>query len=245
MNSVFLTPRAMVPIRKFFGKLKRKYWSHRFRHMNNEEIFTEIYRRRLWGRHSNYKFDSGTGSHDADLIDKYVQSVIEFIGPKIQQMSAIDVGCGDFEVGKNIYFYFKEYLAVDVNSQLIKYNATEYKNPNLNFEVLDATNQLIPEFDVVFIRQVLQHLSNKSIQDLIINLPKDFHYLIVTEHLPNKDFYPNLDIETGFQTRLIKNSGVILHEPPFMFKNLDFKKICEVPVTDGLITTFIYINNTF
>ena len=55
-----------------------------------------------------------------------------------------------------------------------------------------------------------------------------YKYLVITEHIPDGNFTPNLDILTGPYIRIIKNSGVELTEPPFNLKVKSKKNICNI-----------------
>ena len=49
--------------------------------------------------------------------------------------------------------------------------------------------------------------------------------MLLTEHIPDGKFHPNLDIISGQGIRLKKNSGLDLFSPPF---NLKVKKVTEI-----------------
>jgi hypothetical protein len=99
----------------------------------------------------------------------------------------------------------------------------------------------IPTGDVLILRQVLQHLSNDDISAFTQSIPRDFSYLLLTEHLPSdNDFIANRDKVSGPDIRLGIGSGVVLTKPPF---NLDFKsetKLLSVPQLGGSIVTTLY-----
>lgn len=77
--------------------------------------------------------------------------------------------------------------------------------------------------DVIFIRQVLQHLSNAEIGKFVRNIQGKFRFLVVTESMSKSMFFsPNKDIDTGPGIRIHKKSGVVLEKPPF---NLQFSKV--------------------
>jgi hypothetical protein len=154
--------------------------------------------------------------------------------------SVADVGCGDFIVGKQTVELFKKYYAIDVASELIQFHKDNNTRDNLEFVKLDITSDELPNVNIVIARQCLQHLSNNQIDKFLTNLPRDLRYLIVSEHVPSRSFQSNIDIKTGHETRLVKNSGVVLHEHPF---NLKFRKIdviCRVDDSDGTIVTTCY-----
>jgi hypothetical protein len=100
----------------------------------------------------------------------------------------------------------------------------------------------LPPGDVVFIRQVLQHLSNNDIA-LVISKLTQYRVLVVTEHLPpNNDFVPNVDISNGAHIRLqgTFSSGVVLTAPPFNLVPKHERVLCEVDGYGGVIRTTAY-----
>ena len=115
---------------------------------------------------------------------------------------------------------------------------------NLRFEVLDIVRDPLPEGDVVFIRQVFQHLSNAHIAAVIRKLHRCPRW-IVTEHLPaGSDFVANLDKHPGLNIRLdapeAGGSGVVLTAPPFNIRPAGEQILCEVPSYGGVIRTTAY-----
>lgn len=88
----------------------------------------------------------------------------------------------------------------------------------------------LPVGDVVFIRQVFQHLSNEQILK-VANKLYQYKFLILSESLPKDDFTPNIDKAVGGHTRIdgdIK-SGIILTVPPFNLLLKSERIICTVP----------------
>ena len=100
----------------------------------------------------------------------------------------------------------------------------------------------LPNVDIVIARQCLQHLSSNQILQFLSNLPNDLRYLIVSEHVPSRSFQSNIDIQTGHETRLVKGSGVVLHEHPFNIKFTQKDIICCVEDSNGTIMTTCYEN---
>jgi hypothetical protein len=66
---------------------------------------------------------------------------------------------------------------------------------------------------------VLQHLSNAQISRVLEQLSA-FRYVLVAEHHPARLFKPNLDKDTGADTRIDFDSGVYLEHLPFSVKNV-------------------------
>ena len=200
----------------------------------------QIYELGLWGKNGD-AFYSGEGSHDPKIIEPYIKVVTEFLNSFENKLSVCDLGCGDFNVGKHFLDQVSSYTAVDIVQDLIDHNKSNFHHPNLQFECLDIATAVLPSADCVLLRQVLQHLSNTEILAIVTKL-KNFKYLILTEHIPDGEFVPNLDIISGQGTRLKKSSGVVLSEPPF---DLDIVKEKELLVVDlggklGRIVTTLY-----
>ena len=73
-----------------------------------------------------------------------------------------------------------------------------------------STKDELPQAEIVFIRQVLQHLSNREIKNALPQIALKYKYLVLTEHLPeSQDFVHNLDKPTGANNRLGINSGIV------------------------------------
>ena len=84
------------------------------------------------------------------------------------------MGCGDFVVGSKIRSLCNQYIACDIVAPLIEYNKKKYQPLNVDFRTLNLISDNLPSADVVFIRQVLQHLSNIEIKNIIPKLAQNF-----------------------------------------------------------------------
>jgi len=95
---------------------------------------------------------------------------------------------------------------------------------DVDFRVLDITNDALPKADVAIIRQVLQHLSNEQILQALPRILSAYKYVILTEHLPAREgFEPNVDKPAGPDIRLGIDSGIVLRRPPFNIPFLEQK----------------------
>ncbi|MDC6365794.1 MULTISPECIES: class I SAM-dependent methyltransferase [Flavobacteriaceae] len=177
---------------------------------------SQIYEQGLWGKNTSL-FYSGSGSHNSELVEPYVKAVQSFLKSFESPISVADLGCGDFNVGRQLMTYAEKYIAVDIVKELIDFNQNSFQLPNLEFQCLDIATDPLPNADCAILRQVLQHLSNTEVKKIVDKLYK-YQYVILTEHLPLGDFVPNRDIVSGQGTRLKKKSGVDVHAAPFNFK---------------------------
>jgi SAM-dependent methyltransferase len=204
-------------------------------------VMEQVYELKLWGG-EKIEFYSGSGSHQLNIVKPYITAVTSFLRSFKIPISVCDLGCGDFNVGKELVKYTKKYVAIDIAAPLIAFNKEKFKEPNLEFHCLDIAVADFPIRDCAIIRQVLQHLSNAEVQ-AIVNKLVNFKYLILTEHLPKGDFIPNKDIISGQGIRLKKKSGINLLAPPFHLKVKEEKQLIAFPLegNKGILVTTLYV----
>jgi hypothetical protein len=205
-----------------------------------KDVMNQIYDMKLWGGNA-FDFYSGDGSHNPKIINPYLDAIKAFLKSYNNSLVVCDLGCGDFNIGKHLTKYSKKYIAVDIVEKLINRNQELYKRDNLEFLCLDITKDELPKADCIILRQVLQHLSNAEIENIIKKIAF-YKYIILTEHIPSDNFIANKDIISGQGIRLKQDSGVNLLIAPF---NLKFKeeKILEEHILEnnkGRIVTTLY-----
>ena len=200
-----------------------------------QEVFEAIYRDKLWGGRKRFwrRFYSGSGSIGSSIVKPY----IEAIAPHIANRSIVDIGCGDFFIGKQLVPLAARYIACDIARPLIEFNRKKFSGATLEFHILDAAEDQLPDGDIVIIRQVLQHLDNASVSKVTAKLSK-YRMAIITEHVPADKFIANLDMPTGTGNRTSIHSGLVLSEPPFSLPVGE--TICEVSQHGGLIRTNLH-----
>jgi hypothetical protein len=205
-----------------------------------KKAMEQIYEMKLWGSNTS-DFYSGMGSHHPDVVIPYIKVVTSFLKSFLNKLTLCDLGCGDFNIGKELVNYTRKYHAVDIVTGLIDRNKEKFKEDHLEFHCLDIAVDDLPSGDCALLRQVLQHLSNTEIQSIVSKLT-DFKYIIVTEHLPEGDFIPNKDIISGQGIRLKKQSGVNLTAAPFNLKVKEETQLSSIILTDhkGAIVTTLY-----
>lgn len=200
----------------------------------------QVYDMNLWGG-DKADFYSGEGSHHPKIVNPYTEAVTAFLSSFEKPLTVCDLGCGDFNVGKELVPHTKKYVAVDIVPSLIARNKEKFKADNLEFHCLDIATADLPAGDCALVRQVLQHLSNTEIQRIVKKLAA-FKYIILTEHVPEGDFVPNKDLISGQGNRLKKQSGINLLAPPFKFQIKEETQVSAIVLNDGkgVIKTTLY-----
>ncbi len=205
-----------------------------------KKAMEQVYKMKLWGDNQS-DFYSGSGSHSPELVLPYIEVLTAFLTSFENPLTVCDLGCGDFNIGKQLVQHSKKYVAVDIVPDLITHNKEKFKASTLEFHCLDIAKDNLPSGDCAIIRQVLQHLSNAEVQSILRRLI-DYKYVIITEHLPEGDFVPNKDIISGQGIRLKQQSGLNVLKEPFNFKVKEEKRLLSINLekSKGVIVTTLY-----
>src|SRR5262245_1006367 len=90
------------------------------------EVFETVYRERIWGGETPDGLCSGEGSSDPRIVTPYVTAVAEFLKSLPERPRAVDLGCGDFNVGSLLREHCSEYVACDIVASLIERNRVRF-----------------------------------------------------------------------------------------------------------------------
>lgn len=204
-------------------KIRARMATARYGRMPLQQIFEDIYSGKKWGG-SDREFDSGSGSVDA-VASPYVDAIARYVADRGVR-SIVDLGCGDFRVGRAIVAATGvRYTGVDIARPLIEHLRATAANASVDFQCLNLVDDPLPAGDLYLVRQVLQHLSNQQIAAILKKLQAAD--TIVTEHIPiGRGIAWNKDKAAGPDTRLYRKSGVFLEHPPF---SLQLETLLEVP----------------
>lgn len=124
------------------------------------EVFDEIYKNKVWACGDVL---SGAGSDPLSAKD-YVSYLDQF-----KDRHVLDLGCGDLSI-YNDNIFFKSYIGVDV------VDIQKYKNLPPHIQVICSPIEDFEfnkyDFDLIIIKDVLQHLSNDRICKILNILSK-------------------------------------------------------------------------
>lgn len=240
-----IIPNFLLDRYKAFKIAKKQRLNSR---LSIEEVFTNAYLNNEWGGEKG-EFNSGQGTTNSNIASAYVAAVSDRIRAMARDdLVFVDLGCGDFRIGRQLVPLCSQYIGVDVVGPLVASNVAKYEDERIKFLHLDIVTSVLPAGDVCFVRQVLQHLSNDEIS-LILRKLCMYKYIFVTEHYPPDSAMPipNLDKEHGSDIRLYSNSGVYMDAPPFNIASNALECILSMdadgkdgPSGAGVIRTFLY-----
>jgi hypothetical protein len=239
-----------APLLEGYRGLQRQREKNRNATRTTEDIFTEIYAQNKWAN-TGREFDSGVGSNDERITTTYIRAVqgwLESIDST--KLTIVDLGCGDFRIGQHFIAHCAHYVGADIVRPLVQYNAAHFASPKVEFIHLNIIEGPLPDGDVCFLRQVLQHLSNDQVQSVLHQLKK-YRWSVITEHHPSAKYLrkPNLDKPHGADIRLFDGSGVYLNQPPFSIAQERLRLLMEIEghefpscVDSGILRTYVLSN---
>ena len=91
-----------------------------------KDVMNQIYKMKLWGG-KEFDFYSGIGSHSKKIVDPYIDAVLLFLTSFNHPLVVCDLGCGDFNIGKEFVKHTKQYIAIDIVESLINRNKKKFK----------------------------------------------------------------------------------------------------------------------
>jgi len=238
--------KALVPasLRLRVNHHRSRRWDAKFQDQPAVEVFTAVYKEAKWGADAGGDFYSGSGSHDPEIVRPYVDAVSGFLQALPGPPSLADLGCGDFNVGRQLRRYCGKFVACDVVPSLMARNQVKFGDADVDFRCLDITAGEPPAAEVALLRQVLQHLSNAQILKVVPALYR-YKFLVLSEHLPvEPGFRPNLEKPAGAMVRLSLGSGVVLTAAPFHLKVKSSHVMCSAAQAighgAGVVRTTLY-----
>ena len=162
---------------------------------SSEEIFTHIYDNKLWGQNEQGEGFSGSGStlKETTMYRNFLQNFLNT--HKIK--SVVDLGCGDWTFSKEINWSQIDYIGIDVVKSVIQKNVKLFETPSIRFIHADGLSSTLPSADLLICKDVLQHLPNKEIIEIMKQFG-NFKYCLITNDIdldcPSNN---NTDIKTG------------------------------------------------
>tara|TARA_B100000029_G_scaffold441255_1_gene458933 strand:- start:1204 stop:1896 length:693 start_codon:yes stop_codon:yes gene_type:complete len=181
--------------------------------LDDKNKFKFIYKTKYW---QNIKDGSLSGSgSNKDTTKHLINDLKKFI--KTNNVDSIlDIPCGDLKWISNIDLNNKIYIGADIVPDLIEDNIKNYQKKNITFKCLDLKNDILPESDLIIVRDLLFHLTIKDIKKCLQNIvDHNFKFVAITNHEVKGS---NKNTFFGDRWRPIN-----LLESPFNLPNPDYK----------------------
>lgn len=138
-----------------------------------EELFTNIYKKNVWGMGSGTP--NGGGSSP-----RYCEAYLNYLRGIIPDQVVMDLGCGDWQLYDGFdWLVAKRYVGVDVVGYLINELREDFGGPSIEFVHADFSN---PETfvnltevykpDLVLVKDVFHHWATEEITRWLAVLPR-------------------------------------------------------------------------
>lgn len=150
-----------------------------------KEVFTEIYRSKVWG-------DGSGGGSAPDVARPYIDFITGFVNAPNRIYTVLDIGCGDLVVANLINWGMAHYIGVDVHSYYLK----DIGKHMLFLACRDVLTDPLPAADLILCKEVMQHLSNEQVQ-LLLDRTAHYQRRLFTNSKPGPEVTENEDIDTG------------------------------------------------
>ena len=144
--------------------------------MSQKDVFTEVYKKQIWGDGSEKNPLSGGGSNpdSASPYVEFIRQIIESEGIE----SVLDVGHGDWTMWRDYKFENVSYIGIDVASEISNDLNMKFGNNSRKFLEFESENYVYPPSDLIISKEVLQHLPNKDVF-LFLEKISEFEYIVL------------------------------------------------------------------
>ncbi len=160
-----------------------------------ETVFDSIYESGRWGRAGNFEGTSGSGS-SARNSEAYLAFLQDFLRER-GIGSVVDGGCGDWQFSRLIDWGGASYTGYDASRIVIERNSKSFANENIKFVHGNFLSVDLPPADLLIVKDVLQHLSNRNIHRAVEQFGKFKYVIIVNDIDPETLTALNVDIRDG------------------------------------------------
>ena len=155
--------------------------------------FTKIYDKKIWG--------NGSGAGSSPAYNVRYMDILQNHMRKNDVKTVMDIGCGDWQHSQFVDWSGIEYVGLDVVKSVVEKNQDLYGKENIKFFHMDATKISIPfKFDLVIIKDVLQHWDDETITIFMDKLLSAGHKQIMIINTAFSNFKKDMD-----EPRSIKN----------------------------------------
>ena len=162
-----------------------------------EDIFTKIYENKIWGDNQNNYYSGSSGGGSCLKNNEEYIKIVKNIIKEYKINTIVDLGCGDFQIGRLIYDDINVlYTGYDTYKKIIDYHITQYPEPKYTFKHLDfyTNKDSIVEGDMCILKDVLQHWAINEIYTFMDYLveSKKFKYILLVnccnQTIDNQDY---------------------------------------------------------
>jgi hypothetical protein len=187
--------------------LQDLYRRRRWRLVDAEVVFTEIYRNHAWPGTESV---SGEG---AELVQTAaLRRELPRLCADLGVQTMLDLPCGDFNWMRHVHLDGVTYIGADLVHDLIRRNEERYAREGRTFTRLNLLRDDLPHVDLVFCRDCLVHLCFADVFSALHNICRSKSTYLLTTTFSARD--GNVDITTGeWRTLNLERAPFLLPSP--------------------------------
>jgi hypothetical protein len=106
------------------------------------------------------------------------------------------MGCGDWQFSQAVNWGEAHYRGYDIVESVITANKEKYADEGIEFFLYSGEPTELPSADLLIMKDVLQHLSNKRVTEILSHAPR-FKYVLITNSIHPDGETQNVDIPDG------------------------------------------------
>jgi hypothetical protein len=169
--------------------------------INLQRRFSKVYKQNLWG---DSESRSGPGSRRDSGQAVHAISVLNRLCSEHGISSISDIPCGDFNWFHDFLYPNPgiSYTGYDIVPDLITRNRRIFR---YNFDLLDVSSQIPPPADLIFCKDLFNHLIYRSIANSLLNMiASKSKFLLVSNnfnYIENVDLIDNVNTQTEHGSR--------------------------------------------
>jgi SAM-dependent methyltransferase len=162
--------------------------------VNAGEVFGKIYQTDFW--------NGGSGVGSAAETTVVYRAFLDRFLTRANITSVVDVGCGDWQLGRLVDWSGVNYVGIDVVDSVIEANADAYGSDAVRFAEFDVLDDLdaLPVADALLIKDVLQHWPIADCKRFLSWATSRYDYVVATNdvsHVRSSRRMTNTDVPLG------------------------------------------------
>jgi hypothetical protein len=186
----------------------RDYWPKNRRSSLLEAKFTRVHDENLWGsQESRSGWGSARGAPSVSIAAEAIARAVREHGVR----SLNDIPCGDFNWMPDVLAEFPgiAYRGFDIVKAILSRNKDLH--PEHEFRWLDITTEVPPRADLIFCKDLLNHLGDADVKRAIDNMRRSGSTYLLASNNPGVAHAPLPDVPGG-------SRHLDITAPPFAYR---------------------------
>jgi glycosyltransferase involved in cell wall biosynthesis len=174
--------------------------------------FSEVYEKNLF-QGTESRSGEGSGLAQTAVVRKELSSLLK----TLQVETVLDAPCGDWFWMRECELGIAAYHGADIVPELIAKNRELYGKDTVHFHCLDLASDVLPRVDLVFSRDLLEHLSYDDAFKVLRNMKNTGARYLMTTTFTER--HSNIDLADGMWRPLNKQLAPFTFPLPVLLLN--------------------------